>query len=130
MSKSTNFIQLKEIFATLHGANGCLWDKKQTHRSLLPYLKEETGEFISAVKKNNFSHMEEELGDILLQVMFHSQIASREKQFDVEDVIRGLINKLKRRHPHVFGKVKVKSAKEIIANWHKIKASEKKRQLI
>ena len=127
LKQRTKFIQLKKLFATLHGPKGCLWDKKQTHLSLLPYLKEETGEFIAAVKSNNFRHMQEELGDILLQVMFHSQIASKENKFDIEDVVAALIKKLKRRHPHVFGKVKVKSAEQIIANWHKIKAREKGR---
>jgi len=122
----TTFIELKKIFATLHGPKGCLWDKKQTHHSLIPYLKEESSELIAAVRSNNFSHMKEELGDVLLQVMFHSQIASKEGKFDIEDVIDGLIKKLKRRHPHVFGRVKVKSTKQIIANWHRIKRMEKK----
>lgn len=126
MSNRSRFVELKELFSILHGPNGCLWDKEQTHLSLLPYLKEETSEFISAVRRNNFSHMKEELGDILLQVMFHSQIAAKKKKFDIEDVVAALIKKLKRRHPHVFGKVKVNSAREIIDNWHKIKAKEKK----
>ncbi|MBI4707525.1 MAG: hypothetical protein HY761_06335 [Candidatus Omnitrophica bacterium] len=126
MSKTTKFIQLREIFQILHGPVGCLWDKKQTHKSLLKYLKEESGEFISAVNGGNLNHMKEELGDILLQVMFHAQIASKENKFDIEDVIDGLIKKLKRRHPHVFGKVKVKSSHEIIRNWNKIKKLEKK----
>ncbi|MDP3143415.1 MAG: MazG nucleotide pyrophosphohydrolase domain-containing protein [Candidatus Omnitrophota bacterium] len=129
MKKSTKFNQLKNIFKTLQGPKGCLWDKKQTHRSLIPYLKEEAAEFICAVKTRNFPHMQEELGDILLQVMFHSEIASKKNKFDVEDVIDGLIKKLKRRHPHVFSKVKVKSTKEILTNWHKIKSEEKKNKL-
>lgn len=120
----TKFTELKEIFKTLHGPQGCLWDKKQTHKSLLPYLKEESQEFIDAVKKNNILHMKEELGDVLLQVMFHAEIAVKENKFDIEDVIETLIDKLKRRHPHVFGDVKVKSAKEIIKNWNKIKSKE------
>ncbi len=122
----TKFTELKKVFKTLHGEKGCLWDKKQTHKSLLKYLKEETGEFISAVKNNDLRNMQEELGDILLQIMFHSQIASKENKFDIEDVIDGLIRKLKRRHPHVFGSVKVKSAGQIIKNWNKIKKAEKK----
>jgi len=122
----TKFTELKEVFKALHGPKGCLWDKKQTHKSLLPYLKEESQEFIEAVKKNNTHHMEEELGDVLLQVMFHAQLAAKENKFDIEDVIEVLIDKLKRRHPHVFGNVKVKSAKEIIKNWNKIKSKEKK----
>lgn len=125
---ATKFTQLKQVFKVLHGPKGCLWDKKQTHQSLLPYLKEESQEFIRAVKKRNYAHMKEELGDILLQVMFHSQIASKQNRFNVEDVIDYLIKKLKRRHPHVFGNVKVSSSKEIIANWHRIKARERKRK--
>ena len=126
MGAKTKFIELKEIFKVLHGSNGCLWDKKQTHKTLIPYLKEESREFIEAVKNNNAKHMKEELGDVLLQVMFHAQIAAKEGAFDIEDVIEELIKKLKRRHPHVFGNVKVKSSRQIIANWNKIKLQEKK----
>ena len=123
----TKFVELKKVFDILHGPNGCLWDKKQTHKTLIPYLREESGEFIAAIKNNNLENMKEELGDILLQVMFHSKIASKENRFTVEDVIDTLIKKLKRRHPHVFGNVKVKSTRQIKANWDRIKASEKKK---
>lgn len=109
----------------MHGPQGCLWDKKQTHRSLIPHLREEVREFIAAVEKNNAGHMQEELGDILLQVMFNAQIARKDKKFNIEDIIDGLIKKLKRRHPHVFGKTKLKSARQIIINWNKIKSAEK-----
>lgn len=122
----TKFEELKKIFQTLHGPNGCLWDKKQTHKTLLKYLREETGEFIDAVKRGDFRHMREELGDILLQVMFHAQIAKKENKFDIEAVVVELIKKLKRRHPHVFAGLKVKSASQIIKNWNKIKLSERK----
>lgn len=122
----TNFYELKKIFAVLHGKRGCLWDKKQTHKSLLPYLEEECQEFVEAVKKGSDQKIKEELGDILLQVMFHSQIASKQKRFDIEEVILGLISKLKRRHPHVFGKIKVCSTQEIMKNWHRIKRLEKR----
>lgn len=127
MAKKTEFIQLKEIFKTLHGPKGCLWDKKQTHKSILPGLREEVREFISEVNKGDKRHMKEELGDILLHVMFHAQLASKEGKFDIEDVIKGLIEKLKRRHPHVFGNVKAKSSRQIILNWNKIKLAEKGR---
>jgi uncharacterized protein YabN with tetrapyrrole methylase and pyrophosphatase domain len=125
MRKGTKFTELKKIFNTLHGSRGCLWDKQQTHKSLIPYLREEAREFIAEVNKGDFSHMKEELGDILLQIMFHAQIASKCGQFDVEDVIGVLIRKLKRRHPHVFGIVKVGSIRQIIRNWKRIKATEK-----
>ena len=126
MPERTGFTELKKIFRTLRGPKGCPWDKKQTHQTLLKYLKEESEEFIDATKRKNYEHMKEELGDILLQVMFHSQLASEDGLFDVEDVVDGLIKKLKRRHPHVFGKHKVGSVEEVIVNWGRIKALEKK----
>ena len=125
MTQRTRFSELKKVFKILHGPKGCLWDKKQTHKTLLRYLKEESQEYIDAVRKGNTHHMKEELGDILLQVMFHAQIASKEGQFDIEDVIKELIHKLKRRHPHVFGKIKVNSSRQVTINWNKIKAKEK-----
>lgn len=121
----TKFNQLKRIFDTLHGPKGCLWDKKQTHKTILPHLKEEADEFIAAVRKKDTHNMKEELGDILLHVMFHAKLAQKEGLFDVEDVIDELIRKLVRRHPHVFGKEKVSSAGQIIRNWEKIKAAER-----
>lgn len=124
--KNTKFTELKKVFATLHGPKGCLWDKKQTYASLIPHFREEADELIEAVRGKNHQHMKEELGDILLFVMFYSQIASKGKRFDVEEVIDGLIKKLKRRHPHVFGDVKVSSSRQIIMNWNKIKTLEKK----
>ncbi len=125
-NRRTNFHELKEVFRILQGPQGCPWDKKQTHASLLKYLREESREFAEAVKSGNDRHMEEELGDVLLQVMFHARIAERQGRFSIEDVIRVLIKKLKRRHPHVFGNLKVKSARQVIVNWNKIKAREKK----
>ncbi len=103
-----------------------MWDRKQTHKTLLRYLKEESEEFIAAVRKSDYHNMKEELGDILLQVMFHAQIAQNDKRFDIEDVIDGLIKKIKRRHPHVFGNVKVRSTRDIKRNWDRIKLLEKK----
>lgn len=126
--KNTGFTELKKIFEVLHGPKGCLWDKKQTHKSMLKYLREEVEEFVQAVDSGDVSNMQEELGDILLQVMFHAQIAAKEGRFDIEDVIETLASKITRRHPHVFGKVKVSSSRQIIRNWHKIKAREKKRK--
>ena len=125
MAKTTRFNELKKVFDALHGPNGCPWDKKQTHQSLLKYLTEESREFAVEVRKKDYEHMKEELGDILLQVMFHAKIASRDNRFDIEDVIDTLIKKLKRRHPHVFGKTKVKSVRDVLKNWKKIKALEK-----
>jgi len=124
--KKTKFNELKELFDTLHGPRGCLWDKKQTHKTILSHLGEEVDEFVRAVRSGDVANMKEELGDVLLHVMFHSKLAQKAGKFDVEDVIDELIRKLKRRHPHVFGNEKVKSSKEIIRNWEKIKAEERK----
>jgi tetrapyrrole methylase family protein/MazG family protein len=126
MGKNTGFIELKNIFTILHSRRGCMWDKQQTHKSLVKDLREEVDEFIAAVRKNNYRHMQEELGDILLHVMFNAQIAQKQKKFDIEKVIAGLISKLRRRHPHVFGKARVSSTRQIIANWNKIKEQEKR----
>ena len=126
--KKTKFIELKQVFKTLHGPKGCVWDKKQTHESLIGGLREETRELIQAIKSENFDHIEEELGDVLLHVMFQAQIASKENKFDIEDVINVLIKKLKSRHPHVFGTAKVRSSAQVVRNWNKIKATEKKKQ--
>lgn len=125
MDKKTNFNQLKEIYDILHGPNGCLWDKKQTFISLIPKLKEETSELIKAIEKSDYPAIQEELGDLLLLVMFFSKIASKKGNFDIEAVIEELINKLKRRHPHVFADKKVNSIEEIITSWNKIKKEEK-----
>jgi tetrapyrrole methylase family protein/MazG family protein len=125
MDKNTKFVELKNIFNILHSRRGCMWDRQQTHKSLVRDLREEVDEFISAVRKNNHIHMQEELGDILLHVMFNAQIAKKQKKFDIEKVIEGLISKLKRRHPHVFGKVRVNSTRQIIANWNEIKKKER-----
>ncbi|PKN00993.1 MAG: hypothetical protein CVU77_07320 [Elusimicrobia bacterium HGW-Elusimicrobia-1] len=122
---SKNFDRLRAVFQKLNSPTGCAWDRKQTHRSLLKYLREETAEFASAVGSGNPSKMADELGDVLLQVMFHAQIAEKSSEFTIDDVIKGLIAKLKRRHPHVFARRKVGSVREIIANWNEIKRKEK-----
>ncbi len=125
---SSNFQNLRRIFKKLLSKNGCAWDRAQTHLSLLKYLKEETKEFSEAVRKNSTDEMKEELGDILLQVMFHAQIAQNQGRFDIEDVMEGLIKKLRRRHPHVFGKessLYPNKIPHIINRWNEIKRKEK-----
>jgi len=126
MKNKTRFIELKEVFKALHGPRGCMWDKRQTHKSLIPDLKEEVEEFIAAVKRDDPGNMKEELGDLLLHVMFNAQLAAQSGRFDIEDVIGVLISKLKRRHPHVFGKARVTSTRQIIRNWNRIKKQEKR----
>ena len=121
------FAELKRVFATLQGPRGCPWDKEQTHRSIIPQLREEVQELADAVRKGDDEHMREEIGDVLLHVMFHSQIAAREGRFTIDDVIEGLVKKLKRRHPHVFGSAKVTSSAQVVKRWNEIKREEKGR---
>jgi tetrapyrrole methylase family protein/MazG family protein len=126
MNKKNNlFNELVRIMALLRSPQGCPWDKHQTHQTLKKYLREEAREVREAIDEGDPEHLQEELGDLLLQVVFHAQIARDNNEFDINDVIRGLIRKLKRRHPHVFGKVKVKNAAEVVRNWHAIKKKEK-----
>ena len=110
----------------LRGPDGCPWDKEQTHSSIIPNLKEETEELIEAIQSGDKKHFKEELGDVLLQVVFHAQIASENGDFDINDVINGISSKLTRRHPHVFGNKKAKTAKEALKIWKAEKKKEKK----
>ncbi|MCM8803821.1 MAG: hypothetical protein NC833_01020 [Candidatus Omnitrophica bacterium] len=103
----------------------CPWDKKQTNESILKYLKEEIEEFIKEIENKNYEGMKEELGDILWQVLFHSQILKEKKIFTIDQVIDNLCKKMIRRHPHVFENKKIKDEKEVIENWEKIKKIEK-----
>lgn len=107
----------------------CPWDQQQTHRSLMTYLVEETYETVEAVESGDLSHLQEELGDLLLQVMFHARIAEEhvEEPFAIDDVAAGIVEKLVRRHPHVFGDVAVESTADVEDNWETIKAAEKQR---
>lgn len=116
-----NFDDLVKTFAILRGPNGCPWDKKQTHESLIKNLREESEELISAIEKKDDANMKEELGDVLLQVLMHAQIAAEEGKFTIEDVIQGLYDKLHYRHPHVFGSVKAANAEEALAVWKEMK---------
>ena len=111
------FADLVQTFAILRGPNGCPWDKKQTHESLIKNLREESEELITAIEKKDAANMKEELGDVLLQVLLHAQIAKEEGLFSIEDVIQGLYDKLHYRHPHVFGNVKAANPEEALAVW-------------
>ena len=119
------FEDLVETFAVLRGPNGCPWDKKQTHESLIKNLREESEELVAAIEKKDPANMQEELGDVLLQVLLHAQIAKEEGLFTIEDVIQGLYDKLHRRHPHVFGDIKAASAEEALAVWKEMKKKGK-----
>lgn len=119
------FFRLREIIQTLRSPEGCPWDRKQTHESLRKYLIEEAYEFIDAVNNQDDDHMVEELGDVLLQVMLHSQIGEDEGFFTIDDVIHSITEKMIRRHPHVFNNTSVKNAEEVVTNWEAIKQQEK-----
>lgn len=124
--KKNNFADLVETFAVLRGPNGCPWDKKQTHESLIKCLQNESQELIDAINKKDDENMKEELGDVLLQVLMHSQIAAEEGKFTIDDVIQGLYDKLHRRHPHVFGGLaRAASAEEALALWKEAKRKER-----
>ncbi|MGO4890185.1 nucleoside triphosphate pyrophosphohydrolase [Anaerobacillus sp. MEB173] len=120
-----DFSKLREVIATLRGPNGCPWDKKQTHQSLKPYLIEESYEVLEAIDNEDDDHLVEELGDVLLQIILHSQIGEDDGWFSVEDVIESITSKMIRRHPHVFATETVESAEEVVQNWEEIKKAEK-----
>jgi MazG family protein len=113
------------VMAKLRSPTGCPWDREQTHLSLRRHAIEEVYELIDAIETRDDHEMAEELGDLLLQVVFHCQLARERRAFDFEKVCRLLVDKLVRRHPHVFGKTKVKNVDEVWTNWEKIKHAEK-----
>ena len=125
MGYMEEFKELVEIIARLRAKDGCQWDREQTHSTLRPNMIEEAYEAVDAIDDNDLKHLQEELGDVLLQVLLYSQIASEEGAFSIEDVSRELKEKLIHRHPHVFGNVKVNSTDDILNNWDKLKAEEK-----
>ncbi len=123
------FDELKEVVRRLRAEDGCPWDREQTHESLKPACIEEAAEVICGInvynRSGNAENLKEELGDLLLQIMMHSQIAEEEGIFTIEDVIRGISEKMIRRHPHVFSDAKVNNSSEVLLNWEEIKAREK-----
>lgn len=116
---------LISIMKRLRSKEGCPWDREQNHQSLRPYLLEESYEVLEALEKGDMNLLEEELGDLLLQIVFHGQIASESGYFNIIDVITGICNKLISRHPHVFGELKVDTAQKVLINWEEIKRQEK-----
>lgn len=120
-----NLPRLVEIMRRLLAPGGCPWDQEQTPRSLRKYVMEEACEVIDAIDREDASALREELGDLLLQVVFQSEIARKQGTFVVDDVVEGICEKLERRHPHVFGDVEVDDAAEVHRNWERIKAEEK-----
>lgn len=129
MEKKYTFEDFLEIIKTLRSENGCPWDREQTHESLKPCVMEEAAELAAAIRiydqTKDPENMIEELGDILLQVVMHSEIASEEGIFTIEDVIHGVSQKMVRRHPHVFGDVQAENSEQVLSNWEDIKKAEK-----
>ena len=126
---SSELIRLREVMDKLRSPGGCPWDAEQDHASLLKYLLEESYEFIESVEDNDRQAMQEELGDLLLQVYFHSRMAEEDatQPFNIEDVAKSVADKLIRRHPHVFAGASVDSSQDVLENWEKQKAAEKGR---
>ena len=125
MKKKSAIEDLLKVMAKLRSPKGCPWDREQTHLTLRRHVIEEVYELIDAIEARDDHEMLEELGDLLLQVVFHAQMAKERGAFDFEKVTRQLVDKLIRRHPHVFGTTKVKNVDEVWANWEKIKNAEK-----
>ncbi|HXB60238.1 MAG TPA: MazG family protein [Candidatus Acidoferrales bacterium] len=125
MKKKPAINDLLRVMAKLRSPTGCPWDREQSHLTLRRHAIEEVYELIDAIEARDDHEMAEELGDLLLQVVFHSQLARERGAFDFERVCRMIVDKLIRRHPHVFGKTKVKDVDEVWANWEKIKRAEK-----
>ena len=121
-----DFQDLLDVMSILRSEEGCMWDLQQTHESLKRALIEECYEVIEAIDEKDDEKLVEELGDLLFQVVFHSQIGSEEGYFNINEVIEGITNKMVKRHPHIFGDVKVKDTNEILDNWDSIKAKEQK----
>jgi MazG family protein len=119
------FSRLVEIMARLRAPDGCPWDREQNHRSLRWHAVEEVYELIDAIESGDDHELEEELGDLLLQVVFHCQLAKERGAFDFDKVARHISDKLIRRHPHVFGDTKVRDVEQVWTNWEKIKRAEK-----
>jgi tetrapyrrole methylase family protein/MazG family protein len=126
-SAPQRFAELIEIMARLRGEGGCPWDREQTHESIKPYFVEETYEVLEAIDEGDPGKLREELGDVLLQVVFHARMAEEAGTFAIADVLRSITEKLIRRHPHVFGTVQADTAQEVLFNWEEIKRAERTR---
>lgn len=120
------FRRLVRIMQRLQEPNGCPWDREQTHETLKPYLIEEAYEVLDAIDRQDWSALAEELGDVLLQVIFHSVLAERTGKFNIDEVIETASAKMVRRHPHVFGDTEAKTADQVLHNWEQLKAAERR----
>jgi tetrapyrrole methylase family protein/MazG family protein/ATP diphosphatase len=120
------FVRLVGVMRRLLSPNGCPWDREQSFETLRKYVLEEACEVIDAIESGDRKALREELGDLLLQVVFQAELGRREESFGIDDVVSGIVEKLVHRHPHVFGDLDAKTADEVLANWERIKAQEKK----
>lgn len=128
MPQGERFLDLVQVMDQLRSPGGCPWDARQTHRSLVEYLVEEAYETVEAIESDDDDGLREELGDLLLQIVFHARIAEEsDDPWTIDDVADGIITKLLARHPHVFGDATADTAEEVEANWHALKAKEKGR---
>lgn len=126
LARSSTLRSLEKIMKMLLAPGGCPWDRRQTHSTLLKYLREESGEVSRAVRKKDWANLKEELGDVLLQVVFHSALARRDGRFSLGDVIKSINAKMVRRHPHVFGRgQKLSTPAQVLRQWKVIKKAEK-----
>jgi len=125
ISQGASFESFQEIIARLRASDGCPWDREQTHLSLRPFLLEETYEALDALDREDMADLREELGDLLLQILLHAQIATEEGDFNIHDVLEAVGTKLIRRHPHVFSEIEVDGVSGVIHNWEVIKAEER-----
>ena len=126
LSQGYSFEDFQQIIARLRRFDGCPWDREQTHLTLRPYLLEEAYEVLEALDQEDIQHLREELGDLLLQIGLHAQIATEDEDFLMSDVLQGINSKLIRRHPHVFSDIDIDSVENVLTNWEKIKADERK----
>ena len=124
----TQFPKLVELMARLRGPGGCPWDRQQTYDTIKPFLLEETYEVVDAIGRRDWDELANELGDLLLQVVFFAQMAAEENRFNIEDVIERIHTKMVRRHPHVFGDARADTAADVLRNWEILKAEEKRQR--
>ncbi|MBU4483819.1 nucleoside triphosphate pyrophosphohydrolase [bacterium] len=130
MKTNEKFQKLVDIMAKLRAPGGCPWDREQSIDDIKAYTLEEVHELFDAIDNRDWDNTKEELGDMLLQIVFYAQFAAEEKKFTIDDAIDSICEKLIRRHPHVFGEVEVKSSKEVLQNWEHIKIKEGKKSLL
>lgn len=132
LAPGSRLLELVAVMDRLRSPGGCPWDARQTHRSLVEYLVEEAYESVEAIENDDAAGLREELGDLLLQVVFHARIASEDQVdgWDIDDVAEGIVSKLVSRHPHVFGDATADTAEQVEANWHALKAKEKNRDSV